>query len=160
MVVQIARTINLCKHNSVTYHNSEKLTQVPLPNDNADVFEVAPCTPNLLQNIPWKSSGHEITITVLDTADGKTHSVSVIDDNYAFLLNGNRIGDLHPLEKAVNPKGLLAVVSECPIDPHNNFSISIFKFPDDLEIAAVNTIPSWEVRKLLQEEPVATLNGW
>ncbi|KAK6499473.1 hypothetical protein TWF506_004103 [Arthrobotrys conoides] len=159
MVVQIARIINVCKDNGIIFYNSEKVTEITLPASGHDIFTESPCSPRILQNIPWKSSNHKMTITIQEPADGKDHVVSIIDDNYAFSLNGKRIGDLHHFEKGVNPNGLLLVVSECPDDPHHHFGLAIYKAEDWLEFEG-NDIDSWQMRKLLHMSPVATLGGW
>ncbi|EGX44631.1 hypothetical protein TWF173_005149 [Orbilia oligospora] len=159
MVVQVARIINLCKNKSIVFYNSEKITEITLPHSGHDIFEAAPCSPRILQNIPWKASNHKMTITIQEPDDGKDHVVSIIDDNYAFLLNGKRIGDLHPLERGHNPNGILLVARECPEDPHNHFALAIYKTEDWLEFEGNNILP-WQLRKLLHMEPVATLGGW
>ncbi|KAK6351993.1 hypothetical protein TWF718_005142 [Orbilia javanica] len=159
MVVQIARIINLCKFKSIVFYNAEKVTEITLPASGHNIFEPAPCSPKILQNIPWKSSGYKMSITIQDPDDGRDHAISIIDDNYAFVLNSNRMGDLHDLERGVNPNGLLLVVSECPENPHDHFGLAIYKTEDWFEVEG-SSVDSWQLRKLLHMAPVAKLGGW
>ncbi|KAK6517566.1 hypothetical protein TWF281_004216 [Arthrobotrys megalospora] len=160
MVVQINRIINLCKFKSIKFYNQETVTEITLPHSGNNIFEPSPCSPKILQNVPWKSSNNKIIITIIDPDDGEQHSVSIIDDNFSFLLNDKRMGDLRPVEKGPNPNGLLLVVSECPFDPQHKFSVSIRKCEDWVTVDEGNMMDPYSVRRMLHTQHVADLHGW